>query len=206
MKTQPLAVVPRRRPWWMLVAVLAGCVLGAALAWATRPVSPWHVSGDDRGVAVQQRESAEAQYIYALLLNTEEAWQAVWQYFPPDQGGRNRYYARRAQQQLARLYMQHEDFADALSIFDQLAELDATEQEFRAFGLAGAAIVHSLRGEHELSAGKLASVWPLRHLLDTQMRTEVERLARRTRDALQRDQTRLERPVSDNRLAVINGS
>jgi hypothetical protein len=118
------------------------------------------------------------------MLNTEAAWQSVSQYFPPEIDSRNRYYARRADQQLARWYMDQRQFERALTLLAELAELGPGEEQFRAFGLAGQALVHAERGEHAASAEKIAAVWPLREYLDSQLQAEVERLALRNRDAL----------------------
>jgi tRNA A-37 threonylcarbamoyl transferase component Bud32 len=163
----------------ILVAGLAAFAMGALIAWATRPVSLLAPTTDVSEQEVELRETVESQFFYAVLLNTEAAWQAVWKHFPPGENQKNRYYMLRAKQQLARLYLEKNELDKATETLRELADLDPTEEQFRAFVLAGQAIVFSLQGKTEQATDKLASVLPLRQQLDPQMRDEIDRLARR---------------------------
>jgi len=193
MKTSALAI--QRRGRYRRAAVIAlmaaafAFLTGAAAAWITR--EPYLLDAAQEGAAtlVERRESPEAQYIYAVMLNTEPAWRSVWEHFPPEADEQNQYYARRAKQQLARLHLKNDDLDLALNLYEELAALDPAEQEFRAFGLAGQAMVYSLKGDQERSAAKVAAVWELREHLDPQMRAQIERLARNGRDALRQPPT-----------------
>jgi serine/threonine-protein kinase len=188
MKTVSAVAERPNRSRWVSLAVLAAALVafatGAAIAWAVRKPHFLADTADAAQDVVERRETVESQYFYAVLLNTEAAWESVWTHFPPEASQQNRYYSLRAKQQLARLYVNKKDLDKALLIFDELAKLDPTEEQFRAFGMAGQAIVFSSQGKTEEAAKKLASVYPLRQQLDPQMRDEIERLSRRIRAAL----------------------
>ena len=81
-------------------------------------------------------------------------------YFPEKE-----YFARRAEQQLARIYLREGDFDRAMAIFEKLAALGDDEPELRAFGLAGKCGVLSLRGQYRESAAVLEQLWPIRDKL-----------------------------------------
>lgn len=177
MKTTALPVVRRggfRR--WLLAG---GCfAAGLALAWGLRPrplVTPQ--APDDE--AVQRQDTAEGQYVYALMLGTEEAWQAVPEYFPKDQ-----VMALRAKQGLALMYLQQYDYARAKQVFDELAGLNDAEVQFKAFGLGGQAVVLYREKKFTESAEKLAQLWPLRDKLDGEMRFLVSRTLAGNRQGL----------------------
>ena len=57
-------------------------------------------------------------------------------YFPDDKS-----YTRRAKQSLALLYLQEYDYRRAMELFDEFAGYNDAEVQFKAFGLAGQAIV-----------------------------------------------------------------
>jgi serine/threonine protein kinase len=186
--TQRLAVLMSESPpgpssrgsavFWLL-GVVGAFLLGATVAWWHREPPLLDTNGGNGAVLVARQADAEAQYVYAVMLNSEPAWKSVWEYFPPEEGALNQYYARRARQQLARLYLDRKDYALAMAIFTELAGLDAVEQEFIAFGLAGQAIVYDAQGDVEKAAEKVAAVAPLKPRLDPQMRDALERLLRK---------------------------
>jgi hypothetical protein len=182
MKTASMEVVRRlplrRRLAQVAVGILLAILFGAALAWTTQRRHLLATDPDDAGPKVERRESAEAQFVYAKIVRKEDAWKSVWEHFPPEKNATNRYYARRAKQELARHYLQREDLQLALRIFTELAELGPAEEEFQAFGIAGQAVVFAMQGRKEEAAKKIATAWSLRRRLDRQMREEIERLAR----------------------------
>ncbi len=185
MKTmaQP-AVRPGRAGRLAVAAVAAGLIafaVGAAVAWSSRAPHLLATASDGAAEPVEPRESVESQFVYASFLNTEAGWQAVWKNFPPEESQTNTYYARRAKQQLSRLYVERNELEKAERLLGELANLDPAEEQFRAFGLAGQAIVYALQGRTEEAKKKLASAYPLREQLDPQMRDEIDRLAARLR-------------------------
>ncbi len=168
---------PKAPPLWMAALVLAGLATGilAAVVLAPKPlleISP------DRIPKVEQKDSAQEQYRHAYWLGTERAWKAVAEHFPPEKNPQNLLYARYAQQRLAELYLREDELDRAMEIFSQLASLEATEVQFRAFGLAGQAIVYARRGDEVQMRRMLAALDPVADHLDQAMRERLERIKR----------------------------
>jgi len=172
----------------LLAVVLAALLLGGVAAWLRRPAPLLAVSDRDLP-AVERKATVRDQYLHAAELATEEAWRSVPRYFPPrEDSQQNQYYAWRAQQPLAELYLQNDDLDQALRSYDQLA--DAADPQFRAIGLAGQANVYILRDEQSLAHQKLALLVQLmeglpsgvRQLIvmeiNPRLRPELERLNR----------------------------
>ena len=167
-----------------VVGVLATFVAGGALAWQHR--EPALLAGaDPRRTPIKQRNSVIEQLFDANAIDTEEAWLSVKQYFPEQE-----FYGRLADQQLARLYLHEGDYDRAMRLFKDFANLEETEESFRAFGLAGECVVLSLQGEHNASAQVLAELFPLKRHLDPQMARLVQLAVDRNKDALNPNKAR----------------
>ena len=175
------AVRRRRIGRWGLIA--GGLLLGIALAWATRARPLVTTTGDD-DEAVATHDTAEAQYIYALMVNTEAGWKSVPKDFPNDKT-----YARRAMQGLALLYLEKLDYARAMQIFSEFASFNDAEVQFKSFGLAGQAIVLNREGKFAESAQKLAELWPLHDKLDREMASLVRHTLSSNQRALRDNQS-----------------
>jgi serine/threonine-protein kinase len=162
MKTSMLRRTRRRRTWLWALAGMAAFALGGAYAWTHRPPSLLIGAQTED---VPRLDTAAQQSMYASLVKTVEGWKAVLVNYPND-----RYYANEARREIGMLYL-HEGAEDkALEQFDELARLrDNTDAEFRAFGLAGQAVVLSLQQEHAKSNGKIAELVPLMEKLDQRM-------------------------------------
>jgi eukaryotic-like serine/threonine-protein kinase len=177
MKTSAMPTVRRDAIWrWVLLA-FACSLAGTAAAWGLRELPL--VTPQVEVETVERQETAESQYIYASMLGTEEAWKSVPKYFPDDPA-----YGRRAMQHLARLYLQEFDYERALKVFGDFARMNDAEVQFKAFGLAGEAIVLNRQNKHRQSADKLAQLWPLRDKLEGEMRNLVMFTMRSNRNAL----------------------
>jgi serine/threonine-protein kinase len=164
------------------VGVLLCGLLGALLARRAIQVDP--LATRDTVVAVPQKDSPRSQYAYASLVNTKEAWEAVLDYFPEDgPAERQRYYALRATTQLARWYLENGDPTNATQMFQQLADLDGTEREFRAIGIAGLALCYEATGDLTQAADLLTDAIPLTDELDDTTKQRLARLERRLADA-----------------------
>jgi len=160
---------------WMSLCCAAACILGGVVAWANRPESL--LNYDPAQVAqVERHATAQDQYYFATLVGTEEALRSVARYFPPSEGSDNQYYTRRSQQRLAELYTETGRLNQAATIFTDLANLSPTEAEFRAYGVAGQAMVYDQQGKTELASEKLRELLPLRRRLSGAMEQEAERL------------------------------
>jgi serine/threonine-protein kinase len=169
--------------WWWLAAIAVAFAIGLAIA--RFRVEPILHPLPPNALNVDRKLNAEAQYVYALMVNTEPAWKSVATYFPDD-----RLFVLRAQQQLARLYLQDDDYGRAMTVFNQFAEQPDVEVQFRAFGLAGQAIVLAMEGRHQESASKLAELWPMRQDLDGQMKGLISYV-------LRKNQKKLTSPATD---------
>jgi serine/threonine-protein kinase len=160
---------------WMLVsgcAFLVGCGLAAML----RP-KPLITLAAENPDAIPKQKSAEMQWLYALLLDSESGWKSVAHYFGDDDPT----YARRAQQSLALLYLKERDYQRAAELFNQFAGINDVEESYKAFGLAGQAIVLDRLGQSQESVEKLVQLWPLRGKLEGEMRYLVEAMLNQTR-------------------------
>jgi serine/threonine-protein kinase len=177
MKTTAMPVFAPSMAWRWVAAALLCFLLGTALAFAvrTRPI----VSPVDDDEVIPPYETAAEQYFYAVMLNTEAAWKSVPKYFPNDKT-----YALPAKQQLAMLYLRRLDLDAAMALFDEFARMSNVEEQYRAFGLAGQAVVLNRRFEYRDSAAKLTELLPLRNQLRGEMRLLIAPTFQSNRKAL----------------------
>ncbi len=155
-------------------AVAIAFLVGSALAWVTRRTDVLAIGPHEVLPKVDIKDSAEEQFFYAMMVNTDEAWESVLEYFPPTadetldavERGQNKYYTNLAKQNLARLYYEDGEYLQALDMYAELADLDATEEQFRAVGLAGKAIVYARMNQSDKVPDAWASAWPLRQILE----------------------------------------
>jgi len=177
---------PRRRLPLVAGGVVVAFSAGAALAWwvAREPSLP--TPADSAMPAIAKQETALQQWYYASAIGTEEAWQSIPDYFPEKQ-----YLARRAKQQLARIYLRKSDYERALELFRELAAADESDEELRAFALAGQCGVLSLQGKYRQSAAVADQLWPIhKRLKDPQMRKLVTYALQKNRSKLAPETTR----------------
>ena len=170
----------RGRRIWAAIVVLA-FLGGSALAWGTRSTAMLQIEEGQQMARVEKKDTVEEQFFYAMWMRTEEAWESVSEYFPADtpnatERGRNKPYTLRAKQHLGRHYLETEQYSRALEVYTELANLDRTEELFRAYGLAGQAIAFAHLGQQDELASAWASAQNLRKYLDEDMRTELNRL------------------------------
>ena len=201
--TQQLAVVMereaevrgrRRSPALVAAVLLPALLLGGVVAWLRRPPPLLAVSAGELP-SVERKATVRDQYLHAAEVATEEAWQSVARYFPPGENELHRYYALRAQQRLAELYLQNDDLDQALQAYEGLTSAEDADLQFRAIGLAGQANVYILRDEQSLAHQRLAAFVQLLDRLPTEvrqvilmelhprLRPELERLNRDLRPA-----------------------
>ncbi|MBS0262332.1 MAG: serine/threonine protein kinase [Planctomycetes bacterium] len=135
-----------RQVWTLL---LLGLLVGGASAgagWFTRTPDPFATAARQES-HVPRKETAAGQYFYAVQQKDNiEAWQAVVENFP---GSNDRLFRNYAEQQIAMLCLAKRRYDEAQSIFDQFAEFN--EPQFRAFGLAGQAMLQNLAGDYQRS-------------------------------------------------------
>jgi len=167
MRTSSQRVLDRPR-WglWIAGAVFA-MLLGAAAAWFTLREEPLLAGADQTAPSVSRQETAVRQWYSASLMGTPDAWQSVIDYFPNDA-----YWADRARQQLAMIYLREEHYDRALAILQDLASRD--DEELRAFALAGQCGILTMQGEYRKSAEVMERLQPIRDkLLDPRMRQMI---------------------------------
>ncbi len=172
MKTTAMPAVRRQRAAWRWAWLGALCFVGgAALAYALRPRPLITAEATDE--LVRRYDTAAQQYFHAMMLDSEGAWKCVGDYFPNE-----KLYTLPAKQGLARLYLRELDFEPALAIFDEFAQMSNVETQYKAFGLAGQAVVLNRLGKYRESAAKLAELFPL--LSTAQLDSDMSALVRLT--------------------------
>jgi serine/threonine-protein kinase len=149
-KTEAIQLQLRKHRWrWIPVAAAAAFVVGALVAWFVRP-GPLLAVDPNQKPSVAKQESVQDQYFFAAYspVQSEAAYRAVWEYFPPDASNRtNMLYARRAKQRLAKLYRDENQPQKAEAIYQEFVALDPQEVEFRAIGHLGLANIYAAKGE-----------------------------------------------------------
>jgi hypothetical protein len=168
MKTRAIPAARRGQKWLLLAVVLF--IVGLAAGWLFRERNLLDTTATES--SVEQKESAQAQYDYALPLlfadaqstdtrrgELEARLRAVVDLFP-EEDPNNALPVRRAKQQLARLCLNQDRYPEALKWYDQLAALDADPQ-LKAFGIAGQCAVNFYQGLRRAAFEKLVALKPL---------------------------------------------
>ncbi len=129
----------------LLVTLLGGFGLGY---WKTSTLP--NPLAEPAGHTVRHRDTVEEQWVYACMLNSADAWQAVIDYFPED----NYLWGRKARRQLIRVFFHggergEGDLAHARPLFREFAELSDLDVDDQALGLAGLAWCAAESGESE---------------------------------------------------------
>jgi eukaryotic-like serine/threonine-protein kinase len=177
MKTMAAQRSRRRSRAWLAVGLIIAFTLGGVGAgYSVRPASLLA----DAKAAPPRASSVVRQCYFAIQIGTEAAWQSVITYVP-----HNEYYVRRAQQQLAMIYLHNREYHQAMAAFESLASLGENEEELRAFGLAGRCVVLNLQHQYPQSADMLGQLLPIRNKLTSEpMRRLLENAVRNNRSNL----------------------
>lgn len=143
MRTESKLLAGGRR--WLLwtCGVVAGAIFGIGAAYALRP-APMLESRGGRP-EIEQRVSAQEQYLLAMSLGTERGFRSVEEFFPREENADNLYYARLAQQRLAEFYLEKQNYADALIEYTELGRDPST----RIVGLIGLANTYHRRDKSD---------------------------------------------------------
>lgn len=182
---------------FLLVALCVGSV-SAAVGWFSRPRDPLNApfvqnTGDNSSSTniVPDQKSAMKQFFFAVKNErSEDAWKAVIDYYPDDV-----LFKRRAQIRLGLLLCKPDRYAEANTIFQELADSD--QLSYQTNGYAGLMVLESLK-ENFLESQK---IWELRvknQDFDSEMKENVA-------EALRRNQSH---PEIENSQALknLNGS
>jgi len=179
MKTSSRVAIDRPRWGLWIFAGIVTLALGAVIAFFTARERPLLVEVEPSPPPIPRQETAVRQWYFASLVGTPEAWRSVILYFPTQT-----YWVNRAKQQLAMIYLREEDNDRALEIFQELASLDDTEADLRAFGLAGESAILTMQGEYRKSAAIIDRLLPSIEKLDPRMRQMVSYAMRTNRAKL----------------------
>ncbi len=137
-----------RQVWTVLVLSFLVAGASAGIGWVTRTPDPF-LAKLPASSTVPKKDSAISQYMYALSLKDSiEAWQAVVNY-STGSADRDRMISLYAEERLATLYLAKRRYDEAQAIFDKFANFGDSEPQFRAFGLAGQAVLLNLRGDQD---------------------------------------------------------
>ena len=156
---EAVAAAERKRSGWIrwVGSGIAAFLVCAALAWLTTREAPLLAHVGDLPLQIPPYEHVSTQYIYATQVRTEEAWQAVIEYFSDEP-----FWVNRANKELARIYLFYNRDQEAMEICKQLAALNETEEQLRAFGLAGQCWILTKQGKYRESALVLSHLFPIR--------------------------------------------
>lgn len=128
--------------------VLAGAV-SASVGWFSRPVDPLTLPPQPGDDTIVKQESAKDQFVHAMVLaNNEDAFLKVltWE----DKSDQE--WVRRAQEQLALMYLQDPDrWPDAEKMLTTLESYGRENERYRAEALAGRAALRAYQGDVQKS-------------------------------------------------------
>ena len=168
----------RWRGWLLLpVACLLIAVLTGSVARLSRPPDPLQLESPQSSGAPRMSR-VEDQYAYAMMVDNIPSWQAVIKNFPGE-----KLFANRAKQRLAMRFLRLLRIEDAQEIYDELSVAGESEPELVACGLAGQAIIASIRDRFQVSQDIIATrLLPLRENLGLEMESLIRNTIARNRD------------------------
>lgn len=144
-----------------LVLIVAGFVAGGYWGKVWMNSHALAITPGAAAEAIPKLETVGAQVLFALHTGSKEAWEAVVRYFPEET-----YYVRRAKKQLAWLALMEGRDNDAMKLFRELANVDASEPELQAFGLAGQYWLLVKQNRFAEAASVLDALLPLQNQLE----------------------------------------
>ncbi len=171
---------------FFLVVAIPFAGLAATAGWMLRPKDPFQtIPPPSRGSSIPKLKTAQDQFLSAqYLVNNEQAWLAVLNYFPSD-----RLYKNRALAQLGLIYTRQRQDEKALAMYKQLE--DQPDKSSKAKGIAGRAVIAGLQNDHQGSQKTIVyELLPLKSELDlskdlgSELSQNVFRTIRRNREVL----------------------
>ena len=171
----------KRHALLLAVACLLVVCCAAGIGWWLRPGDPLQTP-PKLGTPILKLNSVGEQYYRALdLIYDEEAWQAVIHYFPQELS-----YKRKAQAQLANLYLGQRRFSEAEEIFREFVAMSNSNPKLEARGYAGLAVIASLRDKDFTESNRIimSRLMPNREHLDRDMEVFVRKTIAENRKIL----------------------
>jgi eukaryotic-like serine/threonine-protein kinase len=192
LKTETMALRARQRMWWWIpVALLAALATGGLTAWLTRPVPLLALPGGPP-TEIARFPNVKEQYHFAVTspVQSEAAYRAVWEYFPPSASDNEHvYYARLAKKRLAQWYRDQRRTQEAEKMYQELAALASQDPEFGVIGHLGLANIYAEQklpaAVKELSAAALLMPKVRADRRDDLLRTLDEPLREQWRRSIQ---------------------
>ncbi|MDP7274856.1 MAG: serine/threonine-protein kinase [Planctomycetaceae bacterium] len=168
----------RWRGWLILpAACLVIAVLTGSVARLSRPPDPLQLESPRTGEAPKLTR-IEDQYAYAMMVDNIPSWQAVIDNFP----GKS-LFANRAKQKLAMRFLRLLRIEDAEKIYNELSEAGESDPELMACGLAGQAVIASIRDRFQESQDIIAQrLVALREHLGLEMESLIRNTIARNRE------------------------
>ncbi len=137
----------RRQFRLMAVAGLLVAIAFAGIGWTQRVGNPFENPAPPPPEVARQ-SSIDAQYFYAMRSGEDEAaWRAVVDYPPAGNGRKDEMVRQIAELRLAIIYLHQRRLDEAQGIFDRFLQTGSTNPWMQAHGMAGKAILQSLRGD-----------------------------------------------------------
>ncbi len=159
-----LSEAPSALPWsWWLTpffgwrrqmavfgsTILVASVVAAGIGWWQRPKSPFATTPPQEKKTVPIEATAMQQYFTAMrLVDDENAWRAVVENFKDP---KDIMYRRRANEELASLFLRTERYAEAQKIYKGFTVEDDKDKSLIATGYAGLAVIASLQEQYSES-------------------------------------------------------
>ncbi|MFK8110838.1 MAG: serine/threonine-protein kinase [Rubripirellula sp.] len=127
----------RRRIWRVAAMILLplACAAGAAVGVVSGMKAP-SVSGVLRPETVVKEDTVQEQFLQAVVLNYESGWQAVGQYFPPEDSSINAGYYAKSQLQLAAFLQEDKRYPESEKTLDELLNRPNVDRFYQVIALA----------------------------------------------------------------------
>ncbi len=104
-------------------------------------------------LAIRRFSTVEEQYVFALQLNTVDAWKSVVEYFPDDE-----YWSAHALRQLAFAYVEEKNVKDSETVFKSILTKVSQGLSSDQYGLVGLAWVSASNGDFGASMATLSEL------------------------------------------------
>ncbi|MBI1347200.1 protein kinase [bacterium] len=141
----------RQQTTGLIVAAIAVTAAAAAYGWSERIGNPFLTTAPPPP-AVAHQSTIDGQYFYAMRNGEDEmAWKAVANYPSTSSGLKDEMPRKVAELRLAIIYLHQDRLAEAEQVFNDFLKARSTDKWKEAHGLAGRAILESLRRQNSQS-------------------------------------------------------
>lgn len=127
-------------------------VIGAASVFVAKLPPPAFLERKQTS-SIARLDTVEEQWVFATQLGTVDAWKSVIRFFPEKE-----YWKRKAQQQLALVYMREGNNQEAQKIFISFIEMTPIDKKYQNFGYAGIAWCMAYDGKNSEAAWTLSNL------------------------------------------------